>query len=445
MSKRKADEITMAALQRRPSLQSSTVGVHPTIKVGILTAGGLAPCLSSSVGYLIEKYEKIDPTIEILCYRSGYRGLLLGDSMVVDVLARKTASVLQSHGGSPIGNSRVKLTNIKDCVKRGLVKEGEDPLHVAAEQLKTDGITILHTIGGDDTNTQAAKVAAFLATHDYPITVVGMPKTIDNDVVPIKQSLGAWTAAEEGAKFFANVVNETSANTRMLIIHECMGRDCGYLTAATANSYRTQLRDSWFIDELSFIKAKKDVHAVYIPEISVDIENEAARLKLVMDDLDCVNIFLSEGAGVKDIVAQMEARGEEVPRDAFGHVKLDKINPGQWFAASFAPLLEADKVLVQKSGYFARSAAANSADRHLIERCATKAVECGLAGVAGCIGEDEEQGDELRAIEFERIAGGKAFDTTQKWFTDMCAEISQPIVSDKSTNPAADMGVLENA
>ena len=164
---------------------------------------------------------------------------------------------------------------------------------------------------------------------------------------------------------------------------------------------------------------------MYIPEISVDIENEAARLKLVMDDLDCVNIFLSEGAGVKDIVAQMEARGEEVPRDAFGHVKLDKINPGQWFAASFAPLLEADKVLVQKSGYFARSAAANSADRHLIERCATKAVECGLAGVAGCIGEDEEQGDELRAIEFERIAGGKAFDTTQRWFTDMCAEISQ--------------------
>ena len=61
-----------------PPGQSSTVGIHPTIKVGILTAGGLAPCLSSAVGYLIEKYEKIDPTIEIICYRSGYRGLLLG-------------------------------------------------------------------------------------------------------------------------------------------------------------------------------------------------------------------------------------------------------------------------------------------------------------------------------------------------------------------------------
>ena len=74
-----------------------------------------------------------------------------------------------------------------------------------------DGVTILHTIGGDDTNTQAAKVAEYLESHNYPVTVVGMPKTIDNDVVPIKQSLGAWTAAEEGAKFFANVVNEQSA------------------------------------------------------------------------------------------------------------------------------------------------------------------------------------------------------------------------------------------
>ena len=51
-----------------------------------------------------------------------------------------------------------------------------------------DQVTILHTIGGDDTNTQAAKIAEYLEGHNYPVTVVGMPKTIDNDVVPIKQS-----------------------------------------------------------------------------------------------------------------------------------------------------------------------------------------------------------------------------------------------------------------
>mmetsp|Transcript_26709 Transcript_26709/g.59756 ORF Transcript_26709/g.59756 Transcript_26709/m.59756 type:complete len:405 (-) Transcript_26709:166-1380(-) len=399
--------------------------LQPKTKVGLLTAGGLAPCLSASVGFLIDKYNTIDPSIEIICYRSGYKGLLSGDSFVVDALARKTAKVLVAHGGSAIGNSRVKLTNVADCVKRGLVKEGEVPLEVAANQLKKDGITILHTIGGDDTNTQAAKVSAFLKSNGYAVTVVGLPKTIDNDVVPIRQSLGAWTAAEQGAIFFENVVNESSANPRMLIIHECMGRDCGYLTAATAQKYRERLGDKWFIDEMDYTKAKKDVHAVFIPEIPVDIKAEAARLKGLMDKYDCVNIFLSEGAGVKDIVAEMEAKGEEVPRDAFGHVKLDKVNPGQWFAATFGPMIQAEKVLVQKSGYFARSAAANAEDRQLIEACVDKGIACGLKAESGCIGHDEERGDELRAIEFERIAGGKAFNAKQEWFVTMLKEIGQ--------------------
>ena len=170
----------------------------PTTKVALLTAGGLAPCLSSAVGGLIERYTEITPNTEIIGYLGGYKGLLLGQSVVASPEVRAQASILHQHGGSPIGNSRVKLTNVADCVKRGLVKEGEHPLHVAAERLKKDGITILHTIGGDDTNTTAADLAAYLAANGYNLTVVGLPKTIDNDVIPIQQSLGAWTAAEEG-------------------------------------------------------------------------------------------------------------------------------------------------------------------------------------------------------------------------------------------------------
>ena len=109
-------------------------------KVAILTAGGLAPCLSSAIGGLIERYTEIDPSIEIICYVGGYKGLLLGDSIKVDAKMREQAHLLHLYGGSPIGNSRVKLTNVKDCVKRGLVKEGEDPQKVAAEQLVKDGV-----------------------------------------------------------------------------------------------------------------------------------------------------------------------------------------------------------------------------------------------------------------------------------------------------------------
>ena len=399
----------------------------PKPKIAMLTAGGLAPCLSAAVGGLIMEYSRVAPKAEIIGYVSGYAGLLKGISIKVTPKARAKAHVLLAHGGSPIGNSRVKLTNVQDCVKRGLVKEGEEPLKVAAEQLVRDGITILHTIGGDDTNTTAADLAAYLAKHNYKLTVVGLPKTIDNDVVPIKQTLGALTAAEQGAIFFENVINEQSTAPRMLLIHEVMGRNCGWLTAATAAVYRKRLKKHRFIPEFNLGQDLKELDAVYVPELAIDLEAEAARLKTSMDKFDCVTIFLSEGAGVNDIVAEMRARGEEPERDAFGHVKIDKINPGEWFARRFAKMLAAEKVLVQKSGYFARSAAANKEDLALIKSMVKHAVKSGLKGESGVVGHDEARKGALRTIEFPRIKGGKAFDIHAKWFTKMLKDLGQPM------------------
>ena len=394
-------------------------------KVALLTAGGLAPCLSSAIGGLIERYSADAPEIELICYTGGYKGLLLGESIEVTDEIRANATVLYKHGGSPIGNSRVKLTNVKDCEKRGLVKEGENPLEVAAAQLVKDGVDVLHTIGGDDTNITAADLAAYLAENDYELIVVGLPKTIDNDVFPIKQSLGAWTAAEKGAKFFSYVVSEHNANPRMLIIHEIMGRNCGWLTGYTAKVYHEHLEELDFLPQMGLSKIRKDVHAIFVPEMALDIKAEAARLGKLMDEVDNVNIFISEGAGLDAIIKEMEAAGEEVPRDAFGHVKLDAVNPGQWFGKQFAKLLGAEKVLIQKSGYYARAAASNEADLKLIKACCDKAVECALAGIGGVIGEDEDQNDELRACEFPRIAGGKPFDIDEPWFGELLADIGQ--------------------
>jgi pyrophosphate--fructose-6-phosphate 1-phosphotransferase len=396
-------------------------------KVGILTAGGLAPCLSAAIGYLIDTYTRKAPEIEIICYVNGYMGLLQGKSLKVTPEVRQNWKAFVEHGGSPIGNSRVKLTNVKDCVKRGLVKEGQDPQKVAADQLVKDGVDVLHTVGGDDTNTAAADLAKFLKSNKYDLTVVGLPKTIDNDVIPIRQSLGAWTAAEEGAHYFANVVAEHNANPRMLIIHEVMGRNCGWLTAATALEYRKLVAQMNFVPGLGLSCERREVHGIFIHEMALDIPAEAARLRKIMDQHDCVNLFVSEGACVSSIVAQMEARGEEVPRDAFGHVRLDKVNVGAWFAKQFAEMLGAEKTLVQKSGYYSRAAAANAADRKLIKRCAVKAVQCALKGKGGVVGEDEERGNKLRAIEFDRIKGGKPFNLQTDWFGQLLRDIGQPM------------------
>ena len=394
-------------------------------KVGILTSGGIAPCLSASIGGLIEKYNQVSPDSEIVGYMHGYRGLLLGKSVTFSKEARENFEVLYNFGGSPIGNSRVKLTNVEDCVKKGYVKDGEDPLEIAANQLVKDGIDILHTIGGDDTNTMAAALAKHLDESGRNLTVVGLPKTVDNDVIPVKQTLGAWTAAEQGAIFFDNIANENTTSRRQLIIHEVMGRHCGWLTAGTAYEYRKSLENRKYLPELFVSKERWDVHAVYIPEVDVDFQKESKRLKKCMDENDCVNIFLSEGAGMDTIVRELESQGTEVPRDAFGHVRLDDINPGQWFAKQFAKALDADKTLIQKSGYFARSAKPGVRDLALIKKSAFMAVDFALKGESGLVGLDENNNGELGLIDLQLIEGGKEFDTSQKWFTEMLNDIGQ--------------------
>jgi pyrophosphate--fructose-6-phosphate 1-phosphotransferase len=395
-------------------------------KVALLTAGGFAPCLSSAVGGLIERYTELAPDVEIIAYKNGYQGLLTGDFLPVTDAVRARAALLHRYGGSPIGNSRVKLTNAKDLVKRGLVEQGADPLKVAADRLVADGVDVLHTIGGDDTNTTAADLASYLAEHDYGLTVVGLPKTIDNDIVPIRQSLGADTAAEMGARFAKNVLAEHNAGTRILLVHEIMGRNCGWLTAATSRKYHQWVAESEWLPEIGLDSRAWDVHAIFVPEAVIDIKAEAARLIKVMDEVGCVNIFLSEGAGVSDIVAEMERAGHEVARDAFGHVRLERINPGEWFAKQFSSMLNAQKVLVQKSGYYSRSAAANDFDLALIKKMTDLAVDSALAGTPGVIGNDEDNGDALGVIAFDRIKGGKPFDISQKWYAELLSEIGQP-------------------
>jgi pyrophosphate--fructose-6-phosphate 1-phosphotransferase len=90
-------------------------------------------------------------------------------------------------------------------------------------------------------------------------------------------------------------------------------------------------------------------------------------------------------------------------------------------------MIGADKVLVQKSGYYARSAPANDRDRELIHDCAVVAVKSAIDGVSGLVGMDEDQGNIIRACEFERVAGAKPFDHEVSWFRALLGDIEQPV------------------
>ena len=96
----------------------------------------------------------------------------------------------------------------------------------------SDGVNILHTIGGDDTNTMAAQLSFYLK-NGYDLTVVGLPKTVDNDVFPVAQTLGAWTAAEQSAIFLKILLMRT-LQVEDNLSYMRMGRHCGWLTAKSA-------------------------------------------------------------------------------------------------------------------------------------------------------------------------------------------------------------------
>ena len=392
------------------------------MKVALLTSGGIAPCLSSSIGRLAEQYYDKYPNVEIIGYLNGYKGLLLGNSIPIE---KTDFTTLYSFGGTPIGNSRVKLTNTKDCIENGYINANEVPLEVAAMQLKKDGVDVLHTIGGDDTNTTAGDLVEYLDRNNYKLTVVGLPKTIDNDVYPISLTLGAITAAQQTAHFFKNIVNENTTSSRQLIIHEVMGRNCGWLTAKASQIYLESLEKQSFAPGLNIPKEKWNIHAIYIPEHDIQLEGEINRLNKIMDQYDCVNIFLSEGAGINSIISDMEKENVEVPRDAFGHVRLDDINPGQWFAKKLKSELNADKVLVQKSGYFSRSAPSSKEDLDIIFKTVDVAIESAIKGESGVVGFDEDNNDKLSCINFSRIKGGKPFNINADWFLTMMKEIGQ--------------------
>ena len=395
------------------------------MKIACLTSGGLAPCLASTIGALIEKYHSRFTEFEMIGYLHGYKGLLLGNSISFNPELKSNAGILHSFGGSPIGNSRVKLSNTNDCIKNGYIKKGEDPIEVAASQLVKDKVDILHIIGGDDTNTTAGELLSYLKNNSHNTIIVGLPKTIDNDIIPIQQSLGAWTAAEQGAIFFDNISNENTTSSRQLIIHEIMGRHCGWLAAYTAYEYQNKLKKKKFLPDILISQERWGIDAIYIPEMEINFDQEIHRLKKLMDKKDCINIFLSEGAGIEMIINELENSDQKINKDAFGHIRLDEINPGVWFSEQFGKRLNAGKILIQKSGYFARSAAPNSKDLNLIKNSVEVAVESATQKLNGVIGIDEENNNLITCIGFDRIKGGKTFNVKLDWFQTLLKEIGQ--------------------
>lgn len=192
-----------------------------------------------------------------------------------------------------LGSCRFKLNNTEEQYKQIIA------------QLKKYNIGYFFYIGGNDSMDTVDRLSKYITMNNIDIKVVGIPKTIDNDLVGIDHSPGYASAAKYIALAVRNVAYDTAIySIKSVHIIEAMGRDAGWLAASSA-----LCRDS------------KNVapHLIYLPEIPFSVEKFVEDVREKLEEYNSVIVVVSEGVRDKD-GNYISSRGDKT--DKFGHVML---------------------------------------------------------------------------------------------------------------------------
>ena len=187
------------------------------LRMGMVTCGGLCPGLNDVIRALVLSAYYHYGCTTMLGYRYGYEGLNPAFGHHPLPLTPAYVDRIGDFGGTVLGSSR-----------------GEQPVEVMVDTLVRDRISVLFTIGGDGTLRGAQAIHDELARRGLDIAVVGIPKTIDNDISCIQQSFGFQTAAEEAYKAVASANTEATGVNNGIGLVKLMGRESGFIAAYTA-------------------------------------------------------------------------------------------------------------------------------------------------------------------------------------------------------------------
>jgi 6-phosphofructokinase 1 len=246
------------------------------MRVGVLTGGGDCPGLNAVIRAVVRKGVK-EHDFELVGYRDGWRGPLEGHSAPLGV--PEVRGILP-RGGTILGSSRTNPFKIEGGVEQ------------IKANLETDGVDALVAIGGEDTLGVATKLA------DLGVNVVGVPKTIDNDLSGTDFTFGFDTAVNIAMEAIDRLHTTAESHHRVLVV-EVMGRHAGWIAlhAGLAGG----------------------ANVVLIPERPFDIEQVCAYVESRFRTNYSPIIVASEGA-VPRAGGDMTLQSDEV--DAFGHVRL---------------------------------------------------------------------------------------------------------------------------
>jgi 6-phosphofructokinase 1 len=309
----------------------------------LVTCGGLSPGLNNVIRSVYLELTHNYGVKRVLGIREGYRGLNPASGLEPIEIDAGLVGNIHDEGGTVLGTSR-----------------GPQPTPVIVDTLERYRVDILFCIGGDGTQRAASKICEEIRERGARRAVVGIPKTIDNDIPYVWTSFGYATALEKAQEVLRAAHTEAVCSPNGVGLVKVMGRDAGFIAAGAA-------------------VASQDVNFVLVPEVSFPLEGDGGLLEMLerrIRDRGHAVIVVAEGAGQH----LLDKRRDE--RDASGNLLHDDIGLFlrqrilDHFARRNIPL----NLKYLDPSYLIRSVPANAWDKILCDGMARNAVHAAMAG-----------------------------------------------------------------
>lgn len=313
------------------------------LRCALVTCGGLCPGINDIIRSIVLELHYAYGVKHIFGIRYGLQGFIAQYGHDLIELSPETVVNIHDRGGTVLGSSR-----------------GPQDVDEIIDSLERMNIGLLFMIGGDGTLTAAGRIADAIIDRGLKISVVGVPKTIDNDIYMVSRSFGFDTAVDVATQAIISANNEAEGYPNGVGLIKLMGRHAGFI-AATA------------------VLAQQDVNFVLIPEVDFDLEGPGGLLNALekrLADRKHAVIVVAEGAGQKFF------KDDKNEQDASGNIKLKDI--GLFLKDTISSYFSGRGIDVTikyiDPSYMIRSLPANANDRVFCNFLGRNSVHAGMAG-----------------------------------------------------------------
>ena len=314
-------------------------------RAAIVTCGGLCPGLNNVIRSVTRELIRGYGVKSVLGLRGGYRGLDPGRGKPPIELTDDLVEDIHKEGGTMLGTSR-----------------GPVDMEAAVEFLISNQVNILFTVGGDGTQRGGNELFEEARRRKHALAVVGIPKTIDNDVHFVTRTFGFGTAVDEAVRVINSAHTEARSVENGVAVVKLMGRHAGFIAAAAT-------------------VASQDVNFCLVPEVPFALEGGGgllAALERRLEKKSHAVVVVAEGAG-------QELLGSSEEKDASGNIKL--LNIGNFLGSEFKRHFKARGIEMTlrefDPSYQIRGCPANTEDALLCDCMGRNAVHAAMSGRTG--------------------------------------------------------------